>query len=376
MRLLSPFLILLFSISILSSCTTNDDITGSTTNNNSDTVKTAIGTAWAELGVPASFSWNAIKKSEVIDITTAGSNVRNNKGVLLGLNLPVGSYRFIVSKNDTLTVIPPATLKNASTDGVVVSALYRYGTVVAEDTYPYGGDYDMNDIVFDYTIRNQRVRLTAQTYIDSVTISITPRAMGVGNLSVYGAMAVYPEEVKGTVSGGLFFYKMFVEKNDFNRPVYKYNDMFAIDREEHTCFPITDDLNSLFVEGGFDSSYERLFINTYYVTKRAQTIQVTIRGTEAGELNNVDINKFKFVIINNTRQNEIPYTTSFGDISLKNKDIGNQPMFLDLPFHFMYPKEQVALWNAYPKFRTWVRSAGELNGDWMNYPLENSYVNY
>jgi hypothetical protein len=367
---------------------------------------------WSKLGVPKSFTFDSLTKVVKVNIAVNGTNVYDSRNNIIAENLPIGDYSFTIPQFEKLVLKTPVSLKSSniylplSFNDHFIYTRYTYGAFVVEDTYPYGGDFDYNDVAFNYTIKETRELVptnlgvvkdeysgkfyinldTSRPLMDTVItceIIINPIAMGVGAFNTYGLIAhvAIGDADFDIVRGGKFYNNNFDTLDYKSDPIYKTYNMFSFNPDSTESnvkcslgylggiIPITDDLTRSF--GEYFHFYDRLFINSYNINKVAKPITILIHTVNNSKFSPEPV--IHFSVINNERKNEIPYMTSNGNIDDANKIIST-PLTLNVPFHFKCPRESVHFWDAYPQFLDWAKSNGQSNQDWMNYPNNDLIV--
>lgn len=246
-------------------------------------------------------------------------------------------------------------------------------TWIIEDTYPYPGDYDMNDLVvgIDSIVRMMTDKYEAQ----SLTLYMRVRAIG-GTRRIGAALqldGIAPSAVKSVeYSSGI----------DFSGDMFQVNSQGVETGQTNAVIPFFDNAHKL-----LGANNTTTIINTISqgelqgAEKEIKKIQVTIHFNNpisGSVLTLKKLNLFSVIASNtNPRETEIHLPEfSHTDKSTTQEDMRENTKGLMwgllLPGQFRYAEERVDIRQAYPKFESWVNSNKENNKDWYEHPTESN----
>ena len=246
-------------------------------------------------------------------------------------------------------------------------------TWIIEDTYPYPGDYDMNDLVIgiDSIVRMMTEKYEAQ----SLTLYMRVRAIG-GTRRLGAALqldGISPSVVKSIeYSDGI----------EFSDDMFKVNSQGVETGQTHAVIPFFDNAHKLL---GVNNT--TTIINTISqgelqgAEKEVKNIRVTIHFNNpipGSVLTLKKLNLFTVIASNtNPRETEIHLPEfSHTDKSTTREDLQENTKGLMwgllLPGQFRYAEERVDIRQAYPKFESWINSNKENNKDWYEHPTESN----
>mgnify|MGYP000082211709 CR=1 FL=1 len=281
----------------------------------------------------------------------------NSRGFLDDVSIP-GTYASNPSNGcapEVPTAPPSEIINNYPADGV-------FGTLAFEDLWPNFGDYDMNDLVLDYNIK---IVANGDNNITSLEYTKVIRAIGAGLDSGFGIeFPVAPSRVSSVtgqrLNNGLITNLANGTEANQSRAVVMFWD------------------DSAEVMGKFSNTQPELA----HVPE--DTIRVTINfnpPVPRAELGSAPWNPFIFVRGNRGQEIHLPNRpgTSLADPSFfgtfnddSNPSTGkfylsvtNLNWAINLPESFVYPRETVSILEAYPRYRAWAESGGEVNPDWF-----------
>lgn len=246
-------------------------------------------------------------------------------------------------------------------------------TWIIEDTYPYPGDYDMNDLVIgiDSIVRMMTEKYEAQ----SLTLYMRVRAIG-GTRRLGAALqldGISPSVVKSIeYSDGI----------EFSDDMFKVNSQGVETGQTHAVIPFFDNAHNLL---GVNNT--TTIINTISqgelqgAEKEVKNIRVTIHFNNpvpGSVLTLKKLNLFTVIASNtNPRETEIHLPEfSHTDKSTTREDLQENTKGLMwgllLPGQFRYAEERIDIRQAYPKFESWINSNKENNKDWYEHPTESN----
>lgn len=226
------------------------------------------------------------------------------------------------------------------------------GTLTFEDLWPSDGDYDMNDVMVDYTSTVYRTIMENRVY--KIVDIFTPRHSG------------------GRLQSG-FGYQLHN---------LSPNDILSIQIEGGEVSSYMENTN---MEAGQSHPTILLFDNIKTVIGREYTVTINLKEVKEGTIK-APYNPFIFVEQRGTEVHLVNYPpTDKATLSLlgTKEDLSRpedelyyvskkqMPFAIHLPVKdFPIPEESVRIDQAYPKFRSWVDSQGEKDQDWYKYRKE------
>lgn len=235
------------------------------------------------------------------------------------------------------------------------------GTLLFEDLWPEQGDYDLNDVMIEYSSKVYKMILTNRVY--KVVDEFTPIHRG------------------GYLSNG-FGYQLHnlsnsdISKVTIERPSYASESQYMTENTEsgqsHPTILLFDNMTI------FDGKKD----------KNDKKYTVTIQLNDVAEKNILPpYNPFVFIQSDISRGKEVHMVnyppTDKADISLlgTGKDVSRpeedlyyvsvdmMPFALNIPVVDMpIPKEKIRIDESYPKFASWVKSNGKQDKDWYRHP--------
>ena len=344
-----------------------------------------------DLIVPADFSWKTLERQDVTLTQASSVYLVKSSGerVLVGENLEPGKYTFTVG-NGKLEVIGASTEKSVSisraNDDVPNGHKMAYfpskdgwAMMMVEDVFPWTGDLDMNDIIFNFRIEYEVNRKEHQDPgVWGMTIRIQPMAMG-GNMYKQIGLALNFVRKDMALTNIKVDGQAFMDAKDKNG-----NSMFTLGNKgfesgEEYVVPLVGNLYKAFK----NTSGEGGILNTYTKMQRyeADEIVVTIQFAKEPNLSQVQLvpdadgNVIDFFVTLGTRDREVhlkghPATNKMDSELLKHKNNRgfaspeNWVWALILESSIKYPQEGIAIFDAYPDFEDWVNGRLETGKDW------------
>lgn len=256
-------------------------------------------------------------------------------------------------------------LGSANDDPVFVNNYFpaenTFGTLAFEDLWPSYGDYDMNDLVVDYQIRE----LTSQfNTISEIELILAIRATGAIYKNGLGFSLPIPASTVANVSG--------------NRLTTNFISTAASGVElghQNAVIIAFDDANYNLPE----------FANVYAGATHAaeDTLRIKVNFSvpvSKQDLGNAPYNPF--IILNQERSREVHLpgmpptalanTALFGlhdddtrpGINRFYQSKNNLNWAIHIPESIPHPRENIDMTQAYLRFREWAESNGELYPDW------------
>lgn len=315
----------------------------------------------------SSFNWTTVKSEDVI--LSESSDIFDQYGDTIATNLPAGTYDLKVGANVVLSVVSAgATKADAGASVISFPAAGKYATVMAEDVYPYMGDYDFNDVVFG--LRIDFVMNPGTDKVVTVKFNILPLGAGssyekLGIAAFFRGAVIAPyfrDAVVGTPDDytDLFFYKIEASDNGL-------------------VFPLTGNLRNHFSGSGAGAGFVNTQNFSEYYPGVPFTVSVNIGAQSYGtfDLFGSDVSKsiVDVFVVAGERGREIHFkgqkASSFNTVSANGvtdyqKDGYVWMVMADVPVH--YPVEYVNIQSAYPDFTSWVKSLGTTDADWYERP--------
>jgi LruC domain-containing protein len=212
------------------------------------------------------------------------------------------------------------------------------GTLAFEDIWPSGGDYDMNDVVVEYT---RSITFNASNKVVTIEDFFRPTSDGatIDNAFAYqvgaGQVGTFVEKPNET----------FVETETNSIIVYP-NNREAM--KEGKTYKIVRDFSSLSILKDDLEPYNPYIILRYLQADHKTRTEVHLPKRKATSL----------------AEQKLLYTEN--DAFYIDKE-GKYPFAIDIPIHnYRVPTEftRIDAETEYPEFRTWVESEGETNTDW------------
>ncbi len=246
----------------------------------------------------------------------------------------------------------------------------NYGTLAFEDLWPDRGDYDFNDMVIRYNIKEV---VDANNLIKEIEFDLLLTAIGASlqngfyfelpiqaeDISV--SQAIYPLLTQKTNDSGLAIIQVFNNTNDLIQLNGDY--MNTISTAEHTPYiPISFTLE---VNNEYNSSDNVYFApyNPFITINHDLTKEVHLPGLPPTP--NADQSLF-----NNPNNDDA--TDLAAEYYYKTAE--GAPWAINIPFPILHPLERTDIVEAYPDFGRWVNSNGESFVDWyINPDLDKIY---
>lgn len=331
--------------------------------------------------IPSEFNWENMKYQQM-EIINTNTTAYNRKGELIADDLPLGTYLIATKCSDSLILVQETFVTIGSkaeenttedTHHIYFPSKGSYGTFMAEDLFPYKGDMDFNDIVFDYSFDYELVNSGKD--VKSLTISINPRAVG-GNAQEIGiGLKFYTPNVNiASVTGNS------ISEDGLFGAVN--SDGSEAGQSSCTVVPLTDDFRSHF------ESREG-FLNTFDDRSpiASEKINITVNFQEGSypeysslvQNLNSELSGISLFIVIDSRGKEIfakgntptdkfdtslMETTGHDDFS----DSNNFVWVIQNAESISYPVEMTSITEAYPQVQNWMDSFGTENQDWFMNP--------
>ncbi len=240
-----------------------------------------------------------------------------------------------------------------------------WGTLAYEDLWPGKGDYDFNDLIFDYHYKSV---LNAQNKLVEFFTDYSVRAVGASLENGFGLMLGGDPSNVASVSGTNIT-ENYINLNANGTEQGQANTVVVV---FDNSFNMINPSGSTFINTKPDVPYVDPDTNSLHVLYNTP-VEVSVTGTAPYN---------PFLIVGKTREKEVHlagyYPTNLADQTLFGtwaddsnpatgkyyQTINNLPWAIDLPVSFDYPVEQVEIINAYNHFREWAESGGSVYTDW------------
>ncbi len=246
-----------------------------------------------------------------------------------------------------------------------------YGTLAFEDSWPYIGDYDMNDLVvgYHYTLINDALNRTVELDANYVL-----KAAGSYFHNGFGVEFPFPASIVQSVSGTA------VQNNQVVK--FAANGCEA-GQIKAVIIPFDDAFSVMNTTGGFNTYTAAPFFTP-------DTIRMSMKFNAPITAALMGSSPFNpFIIINKTRGREahLPGNTPTQLINTKlfqtgqdntnaanntyYKTTSNLPWALSFTNNFYYPQEGKAINICYTEFASWAQSGGTTFTNWYT---DSSYI--
>ena len=242
-------------------------------------------------------------------------------------------------------------------------------TLIAEDMWPYKGDYDFNDLVLLY---RWNYVIDGQSDIKEITFRYQVKARGAAHDNGFAFSFDTDESNVESVTGGVYV-NNFISLNSNGTEA-------SSSSSTSSCFVITDKLEN-----------NLPLWNTYPNEPMSTPVWIDFRIVFTNAINPAVLNTFNpFMISQKRRQVEIHLAhymptnlvdTDFFGRADDASDIANgisyvtsdgMPWVLEVPEDFQYVIENIDLSHAYVNFPLWVQSSGSSAADWYDWQLSNN----
>lgn len=253
-------------------------------------------------------------------------------------------------------------------------------TYAMEDSWPYYGDYDMNDLVLK---SEYSYKIDKNNKVLSMTINATLRAIGAFN-SIGAAFQLdkTPSSNIKNVSYG---------NNQLDGSVFLLNSSNIENDQTLAVIPLFDNAHKFITR---NQSTGGQLINTVIngAKQPEKEITATITFNEGTtSATDIDIKNLNFFIVTDKRAtnrteihligynetdkvNKALFNTGVdaSNTKQKYKSKDNLTWGLMIPGDFRYPIELESIINAYNDFKSWAISSGTTNTDWYKKPIEEN----
>ncbi|MCS5491092.1 LruC domain-containing protein [Algoriphagus limi] len=240
-----------------------------------------------------------------------------------------------------------------------------YGSFAFEDNWPEMGDYDFNDLVVDYQIKQV---LNSSNQVTSLEPKFKFRAAGAGFRNGFGFQLNVPSSSVFSVDGSVVN-ERFITKNG--------NGTEA--GQSKAVIIVTDNVHFLMNQTGFINTQD----SDGTVNPKEVSLEIRFNSPKTvAELGNAPYNPFLIVNQNRGREIHLPsYSpTDLADLQYfgisDDASIPGQPSSfyksktalpwaIHLPESFDYPKEKQDVRRAHLMFDPWAKSNGYSYMDWF-----------
>lgn len=336
------------------------------------------------------FNWSTLTTQKIT--LHEASDILNEAGDTIAVNLQAGTYNIPKGVNRSLSIQSHVASKATDVESKIsFPSTGSYATLMAEDLFPYKGDYDMNDVVVgfrvDYILDNQYPVEEGVRMVKTIKFNIMPRALGTPTELIGLAVNLQWDEQQ---------YRA-VTLSRSNRNTANLEKLFTVNEQgvepglgRDIVIPLSGDLRQQF------TSYEDGLINTFnklnFNKGKGFTVNITLdKEIDFNELqlfgsDPKKVNLDLFVVVEKRGKEihlkgQLP-TSKFDQTYFKNlKDFVTPDHFVwmmvvDKPIR--YATEMTNIQNAYPDFAKWVENNGNnMVGDWYNsYNPESVYKEY
>lgn len=272
----------------------------------------------------------------------------------------------------------------------------EWGTILAEDNWPKQGDYDMNDLVVRYRVREV---LDSAASIKDVQVEYRLEARGAAfhnGFAVSLGDSVFADNIESATLNG----DTTGPLDDANHLAYTiFDDAWAHTWEGGAkcwtfntladCDPLDGTTFKLDVTFANAVTRTKLGMAPYNPYVYAHKIGPNVSGftrltsdeaslySENGQIKDIEIH------LPNRAPTNGQDTSMFGTgdddsdgVSKFYLTAGNLPWLIDVPYSIEYPVERTDISSAYPDFQAWVESGGTKARDWYQSPAFDSSLIY
>lgn len=328
-----------------------------------------------DLVVPLDFDWKTLERQNlVLDKPSSVYLVKNGEELIIGDELEAGEYTFTTGvKNGELKVKPTAMAYSiARGPGDEVSNGHQmiyypaggenyWASMMVEDVFPWLGDLDMNDVVFNFRLGYEIISDNNNgAEVKSLTIWIKPVAMGG---AAYDQVGVAVNFVNKSMK--------HLAVNKVSGQVFMENEMFTLNNKgseegEENVVPLIGNLYACFgKEGGILNTDKNL------PQVVSEEVEIKIEFSQKPKLTEIQLepdmagNMIDMFVTFGSRSKEVhvkgrPATGKMDPELLhhgNNRNFSSPEnwvwaLILDTPLK--YPIERKAIYDAYPDFVKWV----------------------
>lgn len=327
-----------------------------------------------DFNVPQDFDWATLQRENVELKETSSVYILKTDGekTLLAEGLQAGNYDFTVGKGRKLEVVPVVAAKSVSRAGEDDGMIYfpsktGWAMMMVEDVYPWTGDLDMNDVVFNFRLE---YKMLDNKNVESLTVRLQPVALGGKQYTQIGVALQF---------AGLK--DVFASYAKVSGQVGVPNEMFSLaangtEEGNDQTIPLVGNLYDCFSqkEGCVNtfSKFSHLNASEIVVTINFDTYtpeysQIQLLKPDKGGQNRIDL----FVTFGD-RGKEVhlkgaPQTAKIAEDFKKYASYCSPERWvwaLILENVIKYPEEGNAIYEVYPLFKDWANGKIETEDEW------------
>lgn len=342
--------------------------------------------------VPLDFDWKTIETKNVV-LTTV-SSILNSNGDTIASYLPAGTYGIMVGKGATIAVNSEPVAVQTKAGGNTSQKIYfpsknNYATVMFEDLFPSKGDMDMNDIVFGLNIE---YNLTNQSRVNSITITIQPRAIGsiyesigiAANLSSTSALNIIDfVTYDGPPQMGKLFEISSGNKGYSAELNVNFSEVVPLTGDFRYYFNNKQDLFINVINNESESAISTFSTTIYF---KSNLLEPYSNFSFLDELSPYKVNLDIFSVYN-VRSKEVHFKGQKATVKFNTSlflatrpmtdfsTIDNWVWAIISDKSIRHPAELVKIYHAYPDFKLWAESSGGTNTNWYSSQVADSLYN-
>lgn len=238
-------------------------------------------------------------------------------------------------------------------------------TLAFEDFWPDQGDYDMNDLVLDYTFTEFR---NGANKVVKLRGTFTVRAIGAGFRNGFGfELPVSPSVIESVSGNGIFdnyltFNSNGTESGQSNAVIIAFDNAYGVTNKPGGGFVNTEDGDSYTTPGTINvdirfntpqnsSALGTAPYNPFVIKNQQRGYEIHLPDQEPTDLANVSI-------LGTGKDDSNP------GIGRYYKTANNLPWALNITTSFQYPIEKLPINTAYTRFQQWAEGGGASFTDW------------
>jgi len=269
-----------------------------------------------------------------------------------------------------------------------------WATLLAEDNWPVLGDFDMNDMVVRYKVKEV---LDSQNRIKDISVNYILEARGAAfhnGFAVAFGDNVFADNVQSAMLNNepvapmtdptVLAYEIFGDAWDYasrgENGCWTFNTVSSCENRDATEFTLALTFNNAVEQ----TNLQKPPYNPFLVAHKTE--EGTPGYTRFDSNNNVlytangEVKDFEIHMPNKVpTQGQDVSMFGMGDDASNGVDRyyvskNNLPWVLNIPYQIYYPEEYTDISTAYPQFPEWVSSGGTQNRDWYLEPAEQFYI--
>ncbi len=238
-----------------------------------------------------------------------------------------------------------------------------WGTLTFEDLWPGTGDYDFNDLVFDYHFKSV---LNSSNGLVEFYTDYSVRAIGASLTNGFAFMLPGDPTNVASITGTSITENYLnlnangTEQNQPNTVIFLFDNAFTMIGSSGSTFintktdipyvdPDTNQLHVLYTNPVISAGSAPY--NPFIVVDKTRGKEVHLAGNAPSSLADQ-------ALFGTWADDSDPATGKYY------QTVNNLPWALDLPVKFEYPVEQVQIIDAYNYFQNWGESGGTTYSDW------------